>query len=155
VPVCRLSRRRFAAMVNVATGTPERAWRSSGLPARPGLEQAVLRHLGAAQSQVHHLRIGPLHDRVIDEIVRGHGVVDEAFRRHVIQAASGIPLVAHSACIRMAACLSAPGWGPAGTAGVLGSSDRVGTPKASERSEARPARSDGLGFIAACPAPAC
>ncbi|MEU9823478.1 AAA family ATPase [Pseudonocardia alni] len=68
------------------------------LTVRAGLEQAVLGRLGIEPDHVDLLPLRPLGGRDVDEIVLGHGITYEPFRRHVIAASGGVPLVAHMAC---------------------------------------------------------
>ncbi len=68
------------------------------LTVRPGTLFRVLASLGQERAKVATVKLAPL-DRVeIDQIVTGHGLMQDSFRLHVVGIAGGNPGLAHAAC---------------------------------------------------------
>ena len=67
------------------------------LTVRPAQAVPVLARIGQERASIARIPVAGLSRSGIDQIVTGHGLNGEAFRRHVIDIARGNPLLAHTA----------------------------------------------------------
>ncbi len=68
------------------------------LTARRGFAEEITERIGVHDRDVHTVTLDVLDRMSVDALVRSHGIEYEPFRRHIVNAAAGNPLIAHEAC---------------------------------------------------------